>query len=393
MRVVALTAYIVQLPLRREIKHASATRRESANLLIRCRLSDGTEGWGEGVPRSYVTGETPEGALQQLAATPLLRQLHRDCATWPDVIQLCGDFQPCIDESDPRGNRANALRCAVELSILDAFGRSFGQPVSEVVQHYAPARTVLAPQDRVRYSTTITAEAPAQERLSALKMRLYGFRQCKVKVGVAGADDAKRLRRIRFWIGRRMDLRLDANEAWRVDELPGKIEPLLRYRISCLEQPVPHGQLAALAAVRPRLAVPIMLDESLTSMNDAQRAIELKACDLFNIRLSKCGGFLASLQLAALAHASGLGYQLGCHPGETGILSAAGRHWATSVRGIRYLEGSYDRHLLQELVTHEDLTFGYGGQAPALRRPGLGVTIDPDVLARLKTDEATWRWG
>ena len=97
MRVVALTAYIVQLPLRREIKHASATRRESANLLIRCRLSDGTEGWGEGVPRSYVTGETPEGSLQQLAATPLLRQLQRDCATWPDVIRLCGEFQPCVD--------------------------------------------------------------------------------------------------------------------------------------------------------------------------------------------------------------------------------------------------------------------------------------------------------
>ena len=218
MRIVALTAYIVQLPLRREIKHASATRRENANLLIRCRLSDGSEGWGEGVPRSYVTGETPEGALQQLAATPLLRQLQRDCATWPDVIQLCGGFNRASTNRTRAATRQR-VRCAVELSILDALGHSFGQPVSEVVQHYAPARAVHAPQDRVRYSTTITAEAPAQERLG-LKMRLYGFRQCKVKVGVAGADDAQRLRRIRFWIGRRMDLRLDANEAWRVDELP-----------------------------------------------------------------------------------------------------------------------------------------------------------------------------
>ena len=87
--------------------------------------------------------------------------------------------------------------------------------------------------------------------------------------------------------------------------------------------------------------------------------------------------FPGQLAVAALAHASGLGYQLGCHPGETGILSAAGRHWATSVGGIRYLEGSYDRHLLRELVTCEDITFGYGGRAPALRRPGLGVTINP----------------
>ena len=60
--------------------------------------------------------------------------------------------------------------------------------------------------------------------------------------------------------------------------------------------------------------------------------------------------------------AAGIGYQLGCHPGETGILSAAGRHWASVVPDIRYLEGSYDRHLLKELLTHEDITFSYGGR-------------------------------
>lgn len=393
MRIIALTAYIVRLPLRREIQHASATRRDSANLLVRCLLNDGTEGWGEGVPRSYVTGETPEDALQQLVATPLAEQLDRDCASWLDVMALCAGFQPHCADQDPRGHRSNALRCAVELSILDSFGRCFGEPVSQVVRHCESAHDVYAPKGQVRYSAAITAEGPMQERLSALKTRLYGFRECKVKVGVAGMDDAQRLRRIRFWIGRHIDLRLDANEAWQYDELADKIEPLLQHRISCIEQPVPHSQLESLAGMRRHLSVPIMLDESLTSIVDAERAIALGVCDLFNIRLSKCGGFLPSLKLAALAHAAGLGYQLGCHPGETGILSAAGRHWATSVRDVRYLEGSYDRHLLRKQVTREDITFGYGGKAPALQRPGLGVTIDWDILHQLKTREISWRWG
>jgi muconate cycloisomerase len=91
--------------------------------------------------------------------------------------------------------------------------------------------------------------------------------------------------------------------------------------------------------------------------------------------------------LADYARANGLGFQLGCHPGETGILSAAGRHWAASVAGIRYLEGSYDRYLFRRLVTNEDLTFGYGGRAPALTTPGLGVTIDTAALAELTTEE------
>ena len=80
---------------------------------------------------------------------------------------------------------------------------------------------------------------------------------------------------------------------------------------------------------------------------------------------------------------AGLGYQLGCQVGETGILSAAGRHFATSVAGIRYREGSFDRLLVAERLTTEDLTFGFGGWAPALRDPGLGVTIDRAALERV----------
>ncbi|HET6324922.1 MAG TPA: enolase C-terminal domain-like protein, partial [Planctomycetaceae bacterium] len=146
---------------------------------------------------------------------------------------------------------------------------------------------------------------------------------------------------------------------------------------------VPHGEVEGLAAIRPRLGVPVMLDESLCSQSDATRAIEHGTCDLFNIRLSKCGGFIPSLRIAAIAKQAGLGYQLGCQVGETGILSAAGRHFATSVGGIRFLEGSFDRLLVAERLTTEDLTFGWGGWAPALSGPGLGITIDRAGLERV----------
>lgn len=380
MRIAQLASYIVRLRLRKEFKHASYARRTSDNLVVRCRLEDGTIGWGEGVPRTYVTGETPEGAMAQLAATPLAEQLGRDCQNWRDVIGLCGQYQPTVAEDDPRGCRANANRCAVELSILDAFGRLFGQPVSAAIQHFAAAQPVREAVSRVRYSGAVTSGSPQKEAWNAAKMRIYGFRHCKVKVGMPGQDDAARLRRIRRWIGPRMDIRIDANEAWHTEQLSSLVDPLIPYRISCLEQPVPHEEIETLAGMREQLPFPVMLDESLTSVIDGRDAIEQGTCDLFNIRLSKCGGFLNCLRLAALAQSAGLGYQLGVHPGESGILSAAGRHFATSVREIRYLEGSYDRHLVRENLTTEDMTFGYGGWAPALTAPGLGVTIEPDRL-------------
>ncbi len=379
MRIRRLTAHVVRLPLKRPFRHASATRSDSENVLVRCELRDGTIGWGEGVPRSYVTGETPDGCLTQLAATPLADQLSTVCSSWPDVINLCDRFRLHIDREDPRGCYGNALRCAVELSILDACGQVLGQPVSSVCDSFEPANSILTKNLEMRYGVVIDSGSRGLIR-KALSRRIYGFANCKVKVGAEQDDDPTRLRTIRRWIGPRVDLRLDANEAWHPAELRTKIEPLLRYRISSIEQPVPHAEVASLSELRKQLNVSIMLDESLTSIADAQAAIAGNTCDLFNIRLSKCGGFLNSLRLAATAHAAGIGYQLGCHPGESGILSAAGRHWAHRVANVRHLEGSYDRFLFRRLLTNEDLTFGYGGRARPIEKPGLGITINSDVL-------------
>ena len=61
--------------LRKAIRHASHTRSDSDNLVVRCLLDDGTVGYGEGVPRDYVTGETLEKSLTMLEATDLTGQL------------------------------------------------------------------------------------------------------------------------------------------------------------------------------------------------------------------------------------------------------------------------------------------------------------------------------
>jgi L-Ala-D/L-Glu epimerase len=225
--------------------------------------------------------------------------------------------------------------------------------------------------------------AGRKARWAAGALRVYRFRQIKVKVGIAGQDDARRLKSIRYWAGGRMDLRVDANEAWSPADVVPRIRALEPFRISAVEQPVPHADVDVLAEVRRQVAVPIMLDESLCGPVDAGRAAERGTCDLFNVRLSKCGGFIPSLRLVQFAFRHRLGCQLGCQVGETALLSAAGRHFAASVGGLRYLEGSYDRHLVREALGTRDVTFGWGGWARALPGPGLGVTVDPRALERI----------
>ncbi len=388
MRLSRLTAYHVRIPLKHIVRHASHARQDTDSLIVRCELDNGAIGWGEGLPRPYVTGETIENAWSLLAESDLARQLADPFENLSQAITLADRIKLKIADSGcpfvERGCFGNSVRCAIELSLLDAAARSDGVPLSRVTELLSETFAIREPKSPVRYSSVITAMSPWQTTVRSWKIRLYGFHQTKVKVGVDGTDDADQLRRIRAILpAGRVDLRIDANESWTCENLESSLAPLLPFNITSLEQPVPHRQLAGLAKLRGSIGVPLMLDESLCSLTDAHRAIESGTCDLFNIRLSKCGGFVSSLRLAALAHQAGLGYQLGCQVGETGILSAAGRHFACSVGGIRYLEGSYDRHLVRERLTVQDITFGRGGLAPALSGPGLGVQVDEAALRRV----------
>jgi muconate cycloisomerase len=282
---------------------------------------------------------------------------------------------------DVRGCQGNAARCALELALLDAYGRHFGQPLSALTKLLAP--DIYQPRDWVRYSGAITSARGLKLKVAGVAYRCYRFHQLKVKVGIAGYDDVARVRQLRRLLGRKIDLRIDANEAWPLSEVAQRIGELEPYDITSVEQPVSHSDSDGLASVRREVHVPIMLDESLCSRYDAERAAERGTCDLFNLRLSKCGGFIASLRLAQFAHEHGLGYQLGCQIGESAILSSAGRHFASSVANLRYLEGSYDRHLVRESLATDDLTFRWGGWAPRLNGPGLGITIDTEALKRV----------
>jgi muconate cycloisomerase len=386
VRVAELTAFHVRIPLRRRVRHASHERTSTDNVVIRCVLADGTEGWGEGVPREYVTGETAGSALALLRRSDVSSQLD-GCPDFASAVHQAEQLQLAAVPGDERGIAGNAARCAVELAILDAYGRHFAEPLSTVTRMIAPE--LHQPQRQVRYSGAITASDGLKLILVAWAYRFYAFRQIKVKVGIAGQNDVARLYVIRRRVGREVELRVDANEAWAPGEAAERIRSLEPFGLAGVEQPVPHADASALADVRRETSTPIVLDESLCSLGDAEQAAEGGWCDRFNLRLSKCGGFIPTLRLAVFAREHRISCQLGCQVGETAILSAAGRQFATSVADLTAIEGSFDRHLVREPLSTVDLTFRRGGWAPALGGPGLGVDIDAAAIERVTLAKET----
>jgi muconate cycloisomerase len=179
---------------------------------------------------------------------------------------------------------------------------------------------------------------------------MLGLRRVKVKVGVDLDEDLYRLRRLRRWLGSDVDLRVDANCAWTVEQALVAIDRMRRYRISVVEQPVAAHDVDGLCRLTASCPELIAVDESLRTVEEAHALIEAGACNAFNIRVSKCGGLLSSMRIAALASGAGLTTIVGAQVGESGILSAAGRHLAACV-APRYLEGSAGALLLKEDIT------------------------------------------
>src|SRR5262249_53882825 len=149
MRVKELTALHVLIPLRRPFRHASYTRTQTDNVIVRCVLEDGTVGYGEGVPRDYVTGETIDSSMQLLRRSDLASQLE-PCSDAASAIALAERLRPAAVPDDQRGCQGNAARCAVELAVLDAYGKRFGIRFSDVTRMLAPNLHHTSPW--VRYS-------------------------------------------------------------------------------------------------------------------------------------------------------------------------------------------------------------------------------------------------
>lgn len=360
----------VDLPFRIVFGHSLAKRKGSTNVWVRARLAGGVAGYGEAVPRSYVTGETVPGVVEEIGRVLSEPWWRRPFESLEDVAETLESRYAA--EGPERGG---AARCALELALLDAAGKSSGRSCMELL---GGVRTRF-----VEYTAVLPfVHHPLKLAAMCIQVRNYRMRTAKVKVGQGSRLDLRTLAYVRWAIGRKGDLRVDGNCCWSADQALEALKPMIRRGIRAVEQPLPKDDLDGLARVAAAIEPLIIADESFHTVADARRVIERRACDALNIRISKCGGLLTSRRILTEAAERGIPCQLGAQVGESGVLSAAGRAFACAYPELLYREGSGGRFLLEEDPTVEDTTAGPGGIAPALPAPGLGVTVDEERLAR-----------
>ncbi|MGH2805294.1 MAG: mandelate racemase/muconate lactonizing enzyme family protein, partial [Thermoleophilaceae bacterium] len=259
-------------------------------------------------------------------------------------------------------------RAAEEIARLDLEARQEGRPLAE------PAK------DALPVNMTLPAGPPEEVAARARDGLRAGYACFKVKAGLP--DDADRVAAVREAVGPWPALRVDANRVWSVDQAVACIRAIEDHDLEFVEQPC--RSLEDLRQVRGRVSTPIAADESARSLRSLRRAVELEACDVVNVKLAGAGGFRAAREALRLARSHGLGAFLSSTlDGPWGIAAALQLAAAEDVQlacGLATLE-LFDAPIARSLPAPRN------GTLKVPTGPGLGVTAEPEALARALVEE------
>jgi L-alanine-DL-glutamate epimerase-like enolase superfamily enzyme len=263
---------------------------------------DGVAGHGEAVPLEPYDGVSTARAERALARyAPVLAKA--DGLNGAQMLDACR-----------RVDDLPVALAAVDIALWDRAGQIRGLPLAALITddpaRAVPVNATLSALDRDGAAEQAAAAAAA------------GFGCIKLKVGVG--DDAGRVAAARAGAGPSVELRLDANGAWDVEQAVRMIDALAPAGLELVEEPV-HG-LQLVREVRERVAVRVAIDETAAEHG----ALGAGVADAVCLKLARCGGISGLIAAAALVRASGAEpYVASSYDGPLGI--AAGVHAAAAL--------------------------------------------------------------
>jgi L-alanine-DL-glutamate epimerase-like enolase superfamily enzyme len=365
MNLDSIDASALAIPFNAAFKHASAERASTQTLWVAARARDGAVGFGEGCPREYVTSESLVGAAA------FVRAHVRD---WLESIRDLGTLIDWADHHRGEIDANPAAWAAVELAILDLIGKTERKSVESLLG---------LPQiaGRFRYTAVLGDAAQRQFEAQLAHYLKAGFREFKIKLSGDHGRDLAKVRALAAAGVPAQAVRADANNLWRDAGVAIDGLKALDFPFFALEEPLSAGDREGMRRIALALDTRVILDESLLRADQLGQFGESADRWIVNVRVSKMGGLLRSLELAREARRQGLRIIVGAHVGETSVLTRAGLTVANGLRDVLVAqEGAFGTHLLARDVIDPPLMFGPGGilDADALgfaSAPGFGLAV------------------
>jgi O-succinylbenzoate synthase len=360
----------LDLDLRREVGTAAGTHRARPLVVVRV-VADRAEGWGECAALAGGTAVDPDAgtvwaALEQRAVPRLAAAARRRGGMLPAA--------PVVNRLLGEGPVERVSGAALEMAVLDAELRATGASLS------ARLGVGLA-----SVAAGGLAGIPSGHDLGALLDAvgdLVGRGYGRVRLKIEPGWDARPLTAVRE---RHPDLGLqaDANGAYRLgsdgDDGPQRLVDLDPVGLTCIEQPLPPGDLPGHAALAAMLETPVCLDESLTSPAQLRAALRYGACEVACLKPARLGGLLAARRSVALCAEAGVPAFVG------GFFEAGlGRAANAAVAGLAGFTlpgdlGPPAEYLVEDPFGAPDLV---GGRVPLWAGAGVGPALADGGAAR-----------
>ena len=256
-----------------------------------------------------------------------------------------------------------AVKAGIDIACYDIAAKAAGVPLYKYLGGDNPY---------IHSDVTIGIDTPERMAAKALEWVGKGFDILKVKLGEDVRTDAERMYAIHEAVGSKVRLRVDANQGWTVKETLWISQKLDAIGVELIEQPVAASDFEGMREIRDRSSLLIAADESCHGIQDAMRLASMRAADVINIKLMKCGGIYPAIKIAAICEAAGLSCMIGCM-GESTLGNLAGMHLAAALDIIREVDLDAIYILAQEKVRGG---FDHrGGKAILWETPGIGCKV------------------
>jgi len=270
----------------------------------------------------------------------------------------------------------------VEIAILDLLGKAAGKPLGElfgkvihkkIAVYRASGNRGNSPEAEIAYLQKVVQETGA----GAIKFRL-GARM--------RYDDASTKRDLalipltRKTFGDKMAIYADGNGSYDVPMAIRIGRVMEQHKLAFFEEPVPFDYYEETKEIADALAIRVALGEEESSLRGFRRIIETGTAQVIQPDLLYFGGLIRSMKVARMAEAAGLECTPHMSGGGLGFLYIA--HFASCVPNA----GPHQEY------KGEDDTLPVSSDTSPLKSekgmltvptgPGLGVAIDPALLAK-----------
>ncbi len=388
LQIETIELYKFLIPLKEPFIISLGAEYNASSVIVVIKTKEGITGFGECSPYAAINTETVDTCL--IVGQMLAKVLKQENPL---------DIKQCILCMDKVIYGNTSIKSAFDMALLDIASQYAGVPLykhlqklykqlfnkkeSKVIglEKQADGKEEVKKKDLFTDYTISIGEVDKMAA-DALRFKEQGFTIIKIKVGGEAKLDIERIKAVRKAIGHDIALRIDANQGWKVKDAIEVLNGVKKQNIQFCEEPIARWNFMKLRKVRMNSPIPIMADESCGDYHDAERLIALGACDMFNIKLGKCGGLYNALKIINLAEADAMPLQIGGFT-ESKLGVTAEAHLAHVSDTILYYD--FDTPLMfTEDPVSGGIVYEKNGLVVVPEVPGLGATISDAWLNRME---------